>query len=366
MALDYVGGKDYSAYARKTDESLYDYLARLSTEREGGILGTGGLMDVKRIDPTEEADLGQVTMQCPAGYKAVNGQCVKISDSDNAEVESQYDRYLNSDEYKQGFSFEDYKMQNSLDRLTGRKYAGQGLLYGIPTALSNYADRAEIKKQLMANGYTEDQADAMVADPELASATNALQRLGTMPTREYDYKQQNTQNSLFDVGSSIVGSIFGLNEERDANYSRQSPFMTPNQYNAQGYKGLPLTANGRTAQIVEAQNKTLFDPYNQFNMDALAKQAQQMAVEESMARIEASRNLEAEAAQAARTAAYEAQRANQTQTISTATDANDAPTGSWSSSDSGTSTYSPSSWSASDTSSWDTSKPGGYDISSWY
>lgn len=355
---------DYSQYYKTPDESLYDYLVRMQSDREGGILGTKGLMDVKKIDPEEEADLGEVAMSCPVGQVWNGVACVPepSTEGDDQEIKSQHDRYLESDEYKQGFSFEDYKMQNALDRLTGRQYAAQGLLYGIPNMIVNWSDRMEVKNQLLANGYTEEQADAMVNDPEMASATNMLGRLGTMPTHEYDYKQQNTQDSLFDVGKSIVGSIFGLNEDKEENYSRQSPFMTPEQYNQQGYKGLPALEAAKTAQIVEAQGRKLFDPYNQFNLDALTKQAQEMAAQEAaQLQAEKARQQQLAAAQAATTAAEQ--------------DAIARPSGSsggsWSTSDSGTSVYSPSSWSADDTSSWDTSgggtnADGSYDISSWF
>lgn len=288
---------DYSPYKIQPGEDLYSYLARMQKEREGGILGTKGLLDVKKIDPEEEKTLGQAEMSCPVGQVWNGVACVAVGgDSDGEGVKSQYERYLESDERAAGFSFEDYKMQNSLDRLTGRKYAGQGLLYGIPNMLSTYSDKAEVKSQLLANGYTEEQADRMVNDPELASATNMLGRLGTMPTNEYDYKQQNTQDSLWDVGKSVIGSIFGM-DKPDENYSRQSPFMTPDQYNKQGYKGLPALEAAKTAQIVEAQGRKMFDPLNQFNMDSIVKQAQQMAAQEKAAQ---------EAAQAANIAAAQA------------------------------------------------------------
>lgn len=294
-----VGNVDYSPYAMKEGEDLYDYLARLSVERKGGILGTGGLMDVpspKKVEAKSDKNLGSASYSCPPGYTWNGTACVPVSD-DTETAKTLKEQYLESDEYNQGFSYEDFKMQNALDRLTGRRYAGQGLWYGIPTPLSNWSDKAEIKSQLLANGFSEAEADRMINDPEFASATNMLGRLGTMPTKEYDYKQQNTEDSLFDVGKSVVGSVFGL--DKDTGYSRQSPFMTSEQYNTEPYKGLPLLSNGRTAQIVAAQNAALFDPLSLFDADAVAKQAIETQQAALAAQVERERKATAAAAAAA-------------------------------------------------------------------
>lgn len=281
-----IGNKDYSPYQQNPDENLYTYLARLASTREGGILGTKGLMDAataptpaKTIDPTADPSLGILTSNCPIDPRTGKPNCNLKSDGNDVTIT---DPYEGSKEQLAGFSRADFEMQNALDRLTGRAYAGQGLLYGIPHLLSNWADTSKVESALVAAGYTPEEASRLANDPELASATNALGRMGTMPTHEYDYKQQNTQTSLWDVGTSIVGSIFGLDKQSDTpEYSRQSPFATPEQFSSKGYWGSPLQSNARTAQIVAAQNKSLFDPFAAFNLDALTKQAQSNAEAEA-------------------------------------------------------------------------------------
>jgi len=282
---------DYSPWYIGADESLVDYYKRLAGQREGGILGTSGLMDkpvkkdketTKEVDPTKGADLG----------------VVKVSDSGDGEPYK--DPYEGSDAQAQGFTKEEFDREAMLKRLTGRQYAGQGLMYGIPNLLSNWSDREALRSDLLRQGWTEEQIERALANPEYLMATNSLERLGGLPTEEYRREEAGTQDSLFKAAGSVVGSIFGLNDS-GPKQSPYSPMVSP---------AYPSFNQGMMAQVQAAQNAQMFDPYGNIipkggmfsqdywvNASAERVEAERIAAEQEAARqAEASRQAEMQAA----------------------------------------------------------------------
>lgn len=262
---------DYSPWVQRADESLLDYYKRLNATREGGILGTAGLMDVpksKNID----ASKGE-------GAVALGEEIIRKQEEGTS---TPYDPYTGSDWESGGYNRKDQRIGDALDRLTGREYAGQGLLYGIPNLLSNWSDRSEVEAQLKSQGWTDEQISQYMDSQfglEALKATQSMDRLGVMSKDEYDYKDQNTKDSLWDVGKSVVGSLFGMDKEQ----SRQSPMRPASEWD------MPLVTPqaGMWANIAAAQERKPFDPYASLTQNLADQQkwvdvsAQNVAAEEA-------------------------------------------------------------------------------------
>lgn len=73
----YTGVTYDSTYSRNPEETMYDYMQRLASQRASGVLGGGGMLDTPAAEVTS-APLGQVTQNCPAGYVLRNGACVPV------------------------------------------------------------------------------------------------------------------------------------------------------------------------------------------------------------------------------------------------------------------------------------------------
>lgn len=289
--------KEYKPWQIQQDESLVDYYKRLAELRKGGILGTMGMMDTPKKE--KEGKL-EATSDAPLGEEVVNESTQEV-----------YDPYTGSDWESGGYSRKDQEVGDALDRLTGRKYAGQGLMYGIPNLLSNWSDRSKVESQLRAQGWTDEQI-AQYMDTafgvEALKATQSLDRLGVMSKDPYDYKEQGTQDSLFDVGKSVVGSLFGLDKEQ----SRQSPFRPASDWD------MPLVTPkaGMWANIAAAQERTPFDPFSGITGNLFDQQqkwvdvsAQNLAAEEAARQAEIARQAEAARVAAANAATAEAAKA---------------------------------------------------------
>jgi hypothetical protein len=82
-----AAAKRYAGLEQQTGESLRDYYTRLRNTREGGILGTSGLADMKDLmnEGSKEAEQAVEQLTCPEGYELKDGQCVPVSSGGSQE-----------------------------------------------------------------------------------------------------------------------------------------------------------------------------------------------------------------------------------------------------------------------------------------
>jgi hypothetical protein len=81
----YTGVTYDNAFSRNPEESMYDYMMRLASQRASGVLGGGGMLDTPAAEEVTSAPLGEVQQNCPPGYELRNGACVRVSSGGNYE-----------------------------------------------------------------------------------------------------------------------------------------------------------------------------------------------------------------------------------------------------------------------------------------
>jgi hypothetical protein len=209
--MQYTGYTYGSELYKQPTETMVDYMQRLAKQRAAGLLGGGGMLDT--AEPITETDpvLGTVTQSCPAGFTLQNGACVRTSSyeaQDNTDLEKQQLMAL-------GFTEKDVDQQRIADRLSGRRYAGQGLLYGIPYAISSSQDKEAAVKSITDAGYSKTEAQRIVDNPEVFSAMNANGLFNTKPTNQYSFYEGNQNDTLLEaLGNKLkgVGESLGIND----------------------------------------------------------------------------------------------------------------------------------------------------------
>lgn len=239
---------DYSPYQMRPNESFVDYIARLSNSRQSGILGTGGLMDVVAPQAAETSQpLGEVVQNCPEGYVWNGTACVKAAE-------------VSTEELPQVSKAE--SLQASIDRMTGRAPSpsavlpsGIGLLGDV---ITSFADPSAVKSSFIKAGYTPEDAEWFSKNPEAAAQAHASGYASELPTQPYKYEERGDTTSMFDVASSVVGSIFGLD-------STPTPPAMPTPLTKSGMLQaypLPLVDSGLRfgGMLAEQRSKELTDP----------------------------------------------------------------------------------------------------------
>lgn len=93
----YTGVTYDASYSQQPQESFADYMMRLASQRAGGVLGGGGMLNTA-TPQTEitDAELGQVKQNCPEGYVWNGNACVRVdqgSDEDKQRKVSNEERY---------------------------------------------------------------------------------------------------------------------------------------------------------------------------------------------------------------------------------------------------------------------------------
>lgn len=75
----YTGVTYDASYSQQPQESFADYMMRLASQRAGGVLGGGGMLNTA-TPQTEitDAELGQVKQNCPEGYVWNGNACVLV------------------------------------------------------------------------------------------------------------------------------------------------------------------------------------------------------------------------------------------------------------------------------------------------
>lgn len=253
-------GRAYNPWRMAEGENLVDYYARLRSGREGGILGTSGLMD--KAMSVEEEDLGEVKKNkpvCPPGYvyDEASGSCVQVNG--DSVVPSTRERFESSQRgqvignalgKEEAWARED--AQGALDRLTGRAPTLNDVLMamvpggGILSALSNGNEDA-LREYIGSGGDLEKvkgMLDGNMSASELERTLGSREALG----RSLATSGKNTQDwesgagMLDTIGSritggvgSIVSSLFGdFGRTLGANAPYSSKGFTDNQMNTIG------------------------------------------------------------------------------------------------------------------------------------
>lgn len=256
---------DYSPWAKKPNESLIAYYKRLATQREGGILGTKGLMDLPKTEEPETEEK-QSTETVEKGTVVKSESSSGPTDAEKAREE----RYKGYED--KGYTRSEVDTQDSIDRLRGVKYSGQGLFYGIPALIAGMSDKYQISKKLKANGYSDAEIKQVLSDPDLLGATHMMGRIPSeQPTERYNYFESGKQDSLGEMIGSVVDGVFGTNLVSRKGTQDMLP-LSPrpgNNPSAVGYRGMPLQSQGRAAQIQAAQQKQLPDMFKDYTFEGL-------------------------------------------------------------------------------------------------
>ena len=253
---------DYSPWEKTPEESLYDYYTRLNKNREGGILGTGGLLDLPKAATEEDTKLGVASANpCPAGYTLVNGACVKADPEGEGEPVG-WDRWKETLQGKvaiEGHGEEKAKKifdtQAAVDRLTGRapvlddalallipgagiaalaKKAAEGEasdeeLEALREYMGSGADTAMVAESLKAGGMADSEIERVMSDQETLSRMHAT-GMTDVPAKDDWAADQGIVGKAF---SGIKGALAGLfaptPESYDEAQSRKFDAMTAGQ-----------------------------------------------------------------------------------------------------------------------------------------
>jgi hypothetical protein len=244
---------DYSTWAKKEGESLVDYYGRLSANREGGILGTSGLMDraMSSVKAKGDEELGEESVKaptCPVGYKydPASGTCVKISSSSdrtpsNREMFEESHRgkilgeAMGADE-----AWEAEKLQGSVDRLTGKSpvlddalaflLPGGSLLSalkkGDTEALRDYIgsdkDAKAVYDSLKATGMTDEEVARNMGSREKLGWMHGVGMADSLPTQDWVADDKGIMDTIGSRLGGSVMSLFGMNSPYQEQTSRQA------------------------------------------------------------------------------------------------------------------------------------------------
>lgn len=192
---------DYSQYKMQDGEDLYSYLARIQQARAGGILGTQGLMDMPAQERTPQAEmtsqpLGEVTQNCAEGYVWNGSACVPINSSDGEGEQ---------------VKTKPATLQQMIDAKTGRSFDPANI-FGMFGPLGSVAAAGidiirdnELKNALAEKGYTDEQIDIAMQNPEYVAQQIYSGRVGSDPV---DGVYRPSDAGKWSMGGGIVGNIF--------------------------------------------------------------------------------------------------------------------------------------------------------------
>jgi len=200
-----------SKFYKTPQESMYEYMQRLASQRAKGILGGGAMFDTTAVDPVTneitDTELGVVVQKCPTGYYWNERQqaCVR-QDSDNGN-ESQLPRT------------QQQKVQDAADLLSGRGLKASTAVGLLPipfaSAIGKVLDPIQraraieiAKADLIAGGMTPEEADRVLEgaedyEAERYAAMHGQGLSGTAP--RYDYIPDS--GLLTNVGSRTWSDI---------------------------------------------------------------------------------------------------------------------------------------------------------------
>ena len=153
--VQYTGATYNAEMYKLPNETMSEYLARLAKLRAQGILGGGGMLDVKEV-PVEEKSiaytpkLGQVVINAGSGGDSNNTMAESVPIS------------------------EEQRLANAIDVATGRDVNIPAVLgfFGGPIgkgidALATYDRNKTIDEALSSRAYTDEQKDRILNDREL-------------------------------------------------------------------------------------------------------------------------------------------------------------------------------------------------------
>lgn len=173
---------------KKPDETMSEYMLRLSKLRAAGVLGGGGMLDTptKVIDPVAAAPLGQVVVNTSSSGDGVdNGAVVAGKQETN---------------------------QQKLDRMMGNTFDPASLLNLVPVVgglLSAAVDtgrKNDLAEALKEAGYSKAEIDAMKENEMLMA--NTMYR---DPNMKFEGAFSIPDSRRYSV-EGIVGDLFGLNK----------------------------------------------------------------------------------------------------------------------------------------------------------
>jgi len=187
-------------YFRAPQESMYDYLQRLSQIRQGGILGTTqGMLANPEI--TDEP-LAEVTQACPVGYAWDGEKCVPVNPQGSGSGDGETPTPPPA------------TLQQMIDQKTGRSLDPTHLLAALGPLGSLIGMGAqglrdnELEKALIDSGMTPEGAKIAMQDPEYVAQQIYSGRVGdkAQVTGGYSVEDKGKWNPV----GGIVDSLFGV------------------------------------------------------------------------------------------------------------------------------------------------------------
>ena len=223
-----------------TDADFLAYLKRLQAERRGGILGGGMFGSFTSEAAKEKAEVNA---------KDVLGELIKkrTGAGDDSGMSVEELAAFSADSAREG------SPMNPYDRLSGRTFAPE--LWG----LTDWMDSQAIRSDLLRSGYTEEQIDRILANPEVAKALASSGRIDTSNSGiPYDYNEAGKQETI----GRTLGDIFGVSDT-PANQYPFSPYAG-GLFGSVGVGGVPYSGADIEAirQAQSVGNDLLFRDIN--------------------------------------------------------------------------------------------------------
>ena len=184
---------DYNQeYYKTPEESMYDYMQRISQARQGGVLGTQGMLAQPEIT---DKPLAEVTQSCPVGYAWDGQQCVPVGaqgGDSNVEIPKPMIRTPNND-----FGYADPAIGLAL----GALFPGAGLLVTANNAEA--VAKAQEFAQLDKTGWL----DRATINPRTES-------IGQTPFKSLENPYQvSLGGGLVSKPEGIVERLFGMSKQ---------------------------------------------------------------------------------------------------------------------------------------------------------
>lgn len=216
---------DYSPWEMQGDDTLTSYYQRLAAQRQGGILGTQGLMDVPEV-AKPLAEVTKNTPTCPVGTVWNGTACVPVQQEETGLTPEELAKMKMTPE-----EMAEDALRRQLQIDGPRAVEAAGLFIPGGFALKNFEDWSDQQKLMnynLAQGfderYGEGTSEALSKNP-LAMAhlmstgdMNALGDFGNFDTASYKPKGwTDLGKSMFDdaksMGGSVVADIMGIGNQ---------------------------------------------------------------------------------------------------------------------------------------------------------
>ena len=225
----YTGATYAAEYSKLPDETLSEYLMRLAKLRSQGILGGGGMLDVKEV-PVEEKSiaytpkLGQMVINAGSGSGDSNNtmaQSVPIS--------------------------EEQRLANAIDVATGRDVNIPAVLgfFGGPIgkgidALATYDRNKTIDEALSSRAYTDEQKERILNDRELMNELLYAGNLSTVAPEDTNRFGVDTWN----IGTQITEGLGSLWNSITGTEDSSTPIAIGRTWAANPMPQLPTVIGG--------------------------------------------------------------------------------------------------------------------------